>query len=108
MIEPKLKPCPFCGAKETDKDQPINLGWVIEDDMYVVRCDRCGASGAERDDRAEAIEEWNSSTEDAVVCCKYCRHWIADHKPAPFCRWVQLYRNEDDFCSYGERRINNV
>ena len=60
----ELKPCPFCGAKETDKDQPVNVGWVIEDDAWMVVCDRCGAAGAEHDGRAEAIEAWNRRAED--------------------------------------------
>lgn len=62
----ELRPCPFCGAKETDKDQPINIGWVIEDDVYGVNCDRCGANGGYHDDRVEAIEAWNRRAEDAV------------------------------------------
>lgn len=57
--EVKLLPCPFCGAKETDKDQPINLECVYEDDAWMVVCDRCGATGGENDGRAEAIEAWN-------------------------------------------------
>ena len=59
----ELKPCPFCGAREDDKDQPVNVGWVI-DDAWQVSCDRCGASGAEHDGRAEAIEAWNRRAED--------------------------------------------
>ena len=55
----ELKPCPFCGAKETDKDQPIGVGWVIEVDAWQVICDRCGASGGLNDGRLEAIEAWN-------------------------------------------------
>lgn len=39
-----------------------------------------------------------------VIRCKDCEHWIPDNKPLPYCRWVQLFRDEDDFCSYGERR----
>lgn len=63
-METELKPCPFCGAREHDEDQPINVGWVIELDAWQVSCDRCGASGGINDGRAEAIEAWNRRAED--------------------------------------------
>ena len=62
---PELKPCPFCGAKANDKDQPLNLGYAYEIDAYEVACDRCGASGGYHDGRKEAIEAWNRRVEDA-------------------------------------------
>ena len=55
----ELKPCPFCGARVTDYDQPIGLGYAYTIDAYCVICDRCGANGGHHDGRAEAIEAWN-------------------------------------------------
>ena len=55
----ELKPCPFCGAKVDDKDQPIRLGYAYTIDAYCVTCDRCGANGGHHDGRVEAIEAWN-------------------------------------------------
>lgn len=59
----ELKPCPFCGAKVTDKDEPIVLGYVYDMDAYEVGCDRCGASAGYHDGRVEAIEAWNRRAE---------------------------------------------
>ncbi len=55
----KLKPCPFCGARESDEDFPLSVVRYIGIDTCMVYCERCGASGAERDSREEAIEAWN-------------------------------------------------
>ena len=54
-----LKPCPFCGAKEDDEDQPLGVWWI--DDEWKVVCDRCGANTGwfNRQEREEAIEAWN-------------------------------------------------
>ena len=58
-IDEVLKPCPFCGARVSDEDQPIGLGYVYEIDAYCVVCDRCGAEGGHHDGRVDAIEAWN-------------------------------------------------
>ena len=63
----KLKPCPFCGAKANDKDQPIGLGYVYHIDAYSVCCDRCGASGGNHDGKVEAIEAWNRRVGDDLM-----------------------------------------
>ena len=61
----ELKPCPFCGAKQNDKNK---AGWkqiYIEQskyDCYRVCCRKCGASTFPKDtDRAAKIA-WNRRT----------------------------------------------
>lgn len=63
-MQNKLKPCPFCGAKVTDEDQPIGLGYAYHIDAYCVCCDKCGATGGHHDGRVEAIEAWNRRAND--------------------------------------------
>ena len=57
----ELKPCPFCGKKES----------VIvfkENDEYIVCCDwsqdGCGATGGYSDSIKSAIEKWNRRAEN--------------------------------------------
>lgn len=59
-----LKPCPFCGAEESDAlvmNQDIYPG---EDDgpdnhVWYVDCIECGANGGAHCDEAGAVENWN-------------------------------------------------
>ena len=55
----KLEPCPFCGARANDDDQPLTLGYLYELETYAVNCDRCGASGGMSELRDEAVWLWN-------------------------------------------------
>ena len=51
-----------------------------------------------------------------VVPCKDCEHWIpcdsfagdslADMQRVGGCPYARFRRLEDDFCSYGERKVN--
>jgi len=49
-----------------------------------------------------------------VVRCKDCKHWIAGHISdndtfyPPKCALVRDERSNDDFCSYGERRVDDA
>ena len=66
-MDSELKPCPFCGAKEFDEDEPLNVWFVSEDDdEWRVECDRCGANTGwfNRQSREEAIEAWNKRAKD--------------------------------------------
>lgn len=56
MTKPKLKPCPFCGAKgpHLQLDDVEYHGYI-----YHVHCVHCGGSGGAVDTRDKAIEIWN-------------------------------------------------
>ena len=63
----ELKPCPFCGAREDDVDEPLHVWWCQElDGEYQVECERCGANTGLRNRyiREEAIEAWNRRVDD--------------------------------------------
>lgn len=62
----KLKPCPFCGAKEDDEDEPLVCFWISGIDDYQICCDKCGANtGWFGRNMEEAVEAWNRRAEDA-------------------------------------------
>lgn len=67
MIE--LKPCPFCGAKETDADEPLVVFYSFKENEWKVECERCGANTCfmNRNNKKEAVEAWNKRpiTEEA-------------------------------------------
>ena len=66
MTEPKLKPCPFCGASGLD----VFMYEDGETDGNYVLCERCGASiglAFEPLTEKEAIEAWNKR-----VSCDTC------------------------------------
>lgn len=46
---------------------------------------------------------------ESVVRCKECKHYITSYCGDLLCtRWVNwLPTEDDDFCSYGERRADN-
>lgn len=58
----ELKPCPFCGAKETDTNR---AGWKLlyiarsDYDCYKVCCTKCGASTFPKDTERAARMAWN-------------------------------------------------
>ena len=72
----ELKLCPFCGARNNDEEIPLAVGWCIETDTCAVFCDRCGASGAERDSWEEAIEAWNRRAQE---CPRPLEEWHEDY-----------------------------
>lgn len=42
----EIKPCPFCGSKDSFVSGHVNDGWKKEITMFVyVSCKKCGASG---------------------------------------------------------------
>lgn len=57
-LEPKLKPCPFCGGKAELLDGREISGL---DPGFWVTCSQCGAEGPEYDSngRQHAINAWN-------------------------------------------------
>ena len=50
-----LKPCPFCGEKEGDYLKVSITG----SGRFSVFCGACGAEGANKHDKQEAINAWN-------------------------------------------------
>ncbi|MBO4284288.1 MAG: Lar family restriction alleviation protein [Clostridia bacterium] len=59
----ELKPCPFCGGKETDDLLSLYMGFGGSE--WIVECDRCGANlGWRNYNREEAIEAWNRRASD--------------------------------------------
>lgn len=62
----ELKPCPFCGAKKDDEDEPLGVWWSVDFyEDWIVLCDRCGANTGRfnRQAREEAIAAWNRRAE---------------------------------------------
>ena len=65
-------------------------------------CDKCNHNGVcgFQDDTTLACNHFQKE----VVRCKDCMHWLTG-----YCNYFAYYSyepmtNEDDFCSYGERR----
>ena len=63
----ELKPCPFCGAKETDTNK---AGWpqlyIYKStyDCFVVNCRACGVSTFPKDTERAARIAWNRRDQD--------------------------------------------
>jgi Lar family restriction alleviation protein len=53
---PPLLPCPFCGDAARYPEHASDV-WFIE-------CVRCGATGARRDTKADAVSSWNYRAND--------------------------------------------
>ena len=63
MINPELKPCPFCGASGQRITKEILASGTS---VYRVECWYCMACGPQSNKRGCAIDEWNErSGEDA-------------------------------------------
>jgi hypothetical protein len=86
--------------KEEFKDNPYAMGqmlrWIRKqptvDAVEVVRCKDCKHYMAEEKERCEALRSTPYG-----LCLK--------HRCLPLAGYHE-YRNEDDFCSYGERKDN--
>lgn len=50
----------------------------------------------------ELIEAWE--WRNKVVQCKECKHWVSDGGAIMFCEQTDIPTDDDDFCSYGERK----
>ena len=74
-----------------------------------------GCSLADLTDLEELLEDCDTVDAVEVVRCKDCKHW---YEPEGVCLkiysdgavspYAWQYRNADDFCSYGERKDNEV
>ena len=55
----------------------------------------------------ERLKQYEDSDAVSVVRCKYCKYWQDNNNGYPHeeCRWGHGETpDENDFCSYGERR----
>lgn len=103
-MEPKLLPCPFCGAEA--KILKFSNTYRVIDTNY-----KCDVPYAERwyKNEQEAAEAWNRRAPD-IVFCKDCKYGVVN----AFQCGLVLCQNEffrryrlfgfTDFCSFGERR----
>ena len=109
----ELKPCPFCGENQKIISHPIASGKK----QYSVQCS-CGARLYFMDRRYKAIEVWNRRVENAadnaptidavpVVRCDYCARRYEENGEY-FCSRTDMSCADDDFCSYGVRRVEDA
>lgn len=62
----ELKPCPFCGSKNTACSFYTTHTEGMEDHYYI-GCKNCGANGSRGKSEEEAIEAWNRRVNDNDV-----------------------------------------
>lgn len=96
---------PYCSNCEYvfDEDEEYSPFWKF--------CPMCGAEMADNslfNDITESPNDVVESKDDVieVVRCKDCKHYIVEGITTQY-GWCHEYKhsvNEDDYCSYGERR----
>lgn len=117
MAEIELKPCPFCGedAVHLDKAYSYYSNMVI----YCENCDTVFLLDDCHSTEKELVEAWNRRVDTTkVVHCKDCKHY--QNHPNGLCYLhtepcdnKYKYKGDavcvepNDFCSYGERRVDN-
>ena len=72
-----IRPCKHCGGVPA----------VVGRKKVKVVCTKCGASGAEKPLRSEAIQNWNSET---ITRCINCRYYHPKEK------WCDIYSFFED------------
>lgn len=65
MSEPKLLPCPFCGAFEEPYYLNVAVDWP-EENYYSVVCESCDCSGPNTNTSDEARSQWNRRVPDWI------------------------------------------
>lgn len=58
-MKENLIPCPSCGARQTDEDEPLGVWWTPVDDTWQVCCDRCKARTRYFRKEEDAVAAWN-------------------------------------------------
>lgn len=88
-----IKLCKHCGGT------PVLVG---RKKIRIV-CTKCGASGAEKPLRSEAIENWNREN---IICCKDCANFHPNEKCCDIHSTLEPSQSSertvfepDDFCS---------
>lgn len=122
----ELKPCPFCGSTSLKiESKHHGTHYYSGTHSATVRCNKCHARGgtasckvekgkysADRETEQRAIEAWNRRADRAPTRCKECKHYKAYSKPIEdfdgFCVARECETDETEFCSYGERRSEDV
>lgn len=69
-----LKPCPFCGAKESDGLIAPKMLYPhpFAKSMVIIECRKCGAYMTDSDKKAcieDVIKKWNTRMEDYIHEC---------------------------------------
>ena len=59
------------------------------------------------DEIADEINEADAVDAVEVVRCKDCKHIETIENSIPYCTWHHSGCGYDDFCSYGERKVDN-
>lgn len=119
MSEIELKPCPFCGGEAILYKEEIPDG-KISYHTARIKCDNCGCATRQyiidgyygsTDTVEDCISTWNNRKQNntaPVVLCKDCKYYRKMYKLCS-CRSdkFNVYLNDNDFCSFGERMTDN-
>lgn len=73
-------PCPFCGQEDKGSEYMASSIWLMEsnrteimgNEVWYIECKSCGARGSESCTPLLAVEVWNESTKEFLICpsCK--------------------------------------
>ena len=99
-----LKPCPFCGNTNIYLNGGEHVGYDKRPYWYV-HCYECGADAMGNENKEQAVQNWNRRVDvRPVVLCRDCKHYNADYELKCVHIFGLAEPDEDDFCSFGERR----
>lgn len=102
----KLKPCPFCGGEAKIR---VERDYNGNPRKYTATCTKeyCpGRSDKSYDSEKFAILFWNQRTPE-IIRCGECVYWEPENCRNPNILMQDQQMAYDDFCSWGERRLNN-
>ena len=61
-IEPRLKPCPFCGSTDVESVYRFEKG-----DHFIIACQECGARSSPCLTEHEAVKMWNKRVPEKSI-----------------------------------------
>ena len=111
--------CPFCGSKDIIPGEiDITKSYFLFQDFHV-HCKNCGSNAMVRVtwDRVDKCSTNASipcdTCTEKIVHCSECVNWnilMNDSEGVYFgnCELTNHFRNENDYCSYGELRKDEV
>ena len=73
IIEPVLKPCPFCGSKDVESVYRFEKG-----DHFIIACQECGARSSPCITEHEAIQMWNMRVSEKSISFDIDPKTVAD------------------------------